>query len=265
MLSPGAAFDAQELHGLVDLALGRTPLVVEMRNASAVCSPRPPSGPAPVSLPLGMHDTHLFGCLASALDLEVGTEKAATVLAKLRAELCLDTPTTLSQVHTAVTHCRRCPNLANPGMVPFGNLAAPDVVFLVDNQHLSARWQDEWVRLVAAAGFAPTSYAVSALTRCATPERRSPELDEITNCAGYLSAELDILQPTLVVTIGALTANTVLGPGSLSSLRGQVFWIGPWAVLATYSPAYAAKSDEGAACLASDLARAHAFVYGAKA
>ncbi len=51
---------------------------------------------------------------------------------------------------------------------------------------------------------------------------RMPTPAEVRLCAGHLDRELLFARPELIVTLGKLAANTLLGPGSLTELVGTV-------------------------------------------
>ena len=51
---------------------------------------------------------------------------------------------------------------------------------------------------------------------------RAPSPAEISLCAGHLEREIAFVRPELVVTLGKLAANVMIGPGSLTDLVGTV-------------------------------------------
>ena len=51
---------------------------------------------------------------------------------------------------------------------------------------------------------------------------RAPSPAEIRLCAGHLQREIAFVRPELVITLGKLAANALLGPGSLTELVGTV-------------------------------------------
>ena len=51
---------------------------------------------------------------------------------------------------------------------------------------------------------------------------RAPSPAEIRLCAGHLEREIAFVRPELVITLGKLAANALLGPGSLTALVGTV-------------------------------------------
>jgi uracil-DNA glycosylase family 4 len=51
---------------------------------------------------------------------------------------------------------------------------------------------------------------------------RMPSRAEVRLCAGHLEAEIRYVRPVVVVTLGKLAANVLIGPGSLTELVGTI-------------------------------------------
>jgi len=49
------------------------------------------------------------------------------------------------------------------------------------------------------------------LTRCYPPESRDPRKDELNRCAPYFERELDIVDPDVIIALGKLVAERLLG------------------------------------------------------
>ena len=49
------------------------------------------------------------------------------------------------------------------------------------------------------------------LTRCYPPESRDPRADELDRCASYFERELEIVDPDVIVALGKLVAERLLG------------------------------------------------------
>jgi DNA polymerase len=47
--------------------------------------------------------------------------------------------------------------------------------------------------------------------RCRPPDNRDPHAGELDNCRGFLAAELDAVDPELVVTLGKVPSEHLLG------------------------------------------------------
>ncbi len=75
---------------------------------------------------------------------------------------------------------------------------------------------------------------------------RPPTQDEINFCLPYLSAQVEVVSPKLIVALGATAAKGLLGSGSFRSLReikGEWREFENTPVLATYHPSYLLRND----------------------
>ncbi len=88
---------------------------------------------------------------------------------------------------------------------------------------------------------------ITNLVKCRPPENRDPLQIEIKTCTPYLSRQIKIIQPKIVVTLGRHATSYILSEaglqksGSITRLRGKVFSAKlfklPVTVLPTFHPA----------------------------
>lgn len=80
---------------------------------------------------------------------------------------------------------------------------------------------------------------IANVVKCRPPGNRTPTLEEAAACAPYLDAQLDLLQPKLIVALGKVAAQRLLNTeASLASLRGKVHQYRGYPVVVTYHPSY---------------------------
>ena len=60
------------------------------------------------------------------------------------------------------------------------------------------------------AGLARADVRITNCVRCRPPENRDPTTDELANCRGHLDAEIDRLDPELIVTLGKVPSEHLL-------------------------------------------------------
>lgn len=79
--------------------------------------------------------------------------------------------------------------------------------------------------------------------KCRPPNNRDPMADEVETCAPYLHAQLDIIQPRVLLAVGKFAAQWLSGSErSIGRLRGTVHEYRGVPVVATYHPAYLLRS-----------------------
>ena len=101
---------------------------------------------------------------------------------------------------------------------------------------------------------------IANVVKCRPPGNRDPRPDEIAACRPYLERQLDLVDPTVVVTLGNFSSKLLLGTDvGITKLRGQVYRFGDPErhLVPTFHPAAALRG--GADVLArmrADLVRA---------
>ena len=104
-------------------------------------------------------------------------------------------------------------------------------------------------QMIEAMGLTRDDVYIANVVKCRPPENRVPERDEVATCAPFLLRQLEVIRPKVIVCLGNVAAQNLLGTNkSISSFRGQWFDFRGSKLLATYHPAYllrnpAAKGD----------------------
>ena len=101
---------------------------------------------------------------------------------------------------------------------------------------------DEMLRAV---GVGRADVFIANVLKCRPPENRNPTLAEIGACAGHLQAQLDLLAPRLILAVGRIAAQSLLGQNEpVGRLRGRAHAFGPAGIplVVTYHPAYLLRS-----------------------
>jgi DNA polymerase len=64
---------------------------------------------------------------------------------------------------------------------------------------------------------------IANIVKCRPPGNRNPEADEIAACLPYLQRQIELIQPKLIVALGKVASNALLGrDATLASLRGKL-------------------------------------------
>ena len=90
-----------------------------------------------------------------------------------------------------------------------------------------------------------TTVYIANIVKCRPPGNRNPSLDEAAACIGYLRRQIELIQPRLIVALGAVAARRLLETDRpVGALRGHLHHAAQLAcpVLVTYHPAYLLRS-----------------------
>ena len=104
-------------------------------------------------------------------------------------------------------------------------------------------------QMIEAMGLQRKQVYICNVVKCRPPGNRQPEKDEVDACSPFLFRQLDVLQPKVIVCLGATAAQTLLQTNrGISHFRGEWLEYRGYKMIATYHPAYllrnpAAKGD----------------------
>nr|WP_315046567.1 uracil-DNA glycosylase family protein [uncultured Campylobacter sp.] len=103
---------------------------------------------------------------------------------------------------------------------------------------------------------APEEIYFSFLIRCAVPQNRRISSEMILKCAPYLTDEIKILKPKVVLCLGEICSKIVLRNGDLAgmdALHGSVFNEGGISFVPSFDPAFIAQNPSKAELFKEDL------------
>jgi uracil-DNA glycosylase len=95
---------------------------------------------------------------------------------------------------------------------------------------------------------------IANIVKCRPPGNRTPEAEEIATCLPYLHRQIQLIQPKLIVALGKVASNALLGKdATLSSLRGKLHDYRGIPLIVTYHPAYLLRTPSEKAKTWEDL------------
>ena len=167
--------------------------------------------------------------------------------------------------------CTRCPKLAaTRTQVVFGS-GPPDSDLMFVGEAPGATEDRDGVpfvgasgrlldKLLAQIGRSRDDVAVVNVLKCRPPGNRNPLAGEIENCREYLFGQLDLMQPTVVCTLGNYATRLLrASPDGITKLHGreEIRVIGPRAVrlYPLFHPAAALYAPANLQLLRADVAR----------
>jgi DNA polymerase len=93
--------------------------------------------------------------------------------------------------------------------------------------------------MIGAMGLTREQVYIANIVKCRPPANRVPEPVEANTCAQFLLRQIDVVQPQVIVALGATAATYLLGvKQSLASLRGSWHSCRGAKVAVTYHPAF---------------------------
>ena len=109
-------------------------------------------------------------------------------------------------------------------------------------------------KMLAAIGFAREEVYISNTVKCRPtmpgprgPKNRAPDLTEMANCRPFLDEQIDIIQPRVIMALGAPAAKSFLGRDfQITKMRGR-WYEGPAGIplMVTFHPAYVLRQTGG--------------------
>jgi uracil-DNA glycosylase family 4 len=93
--------------------------------------------------------------------------------------------------------------------------------------------------MITAMGLSRSEVYIANIVKCRPPSNRVPEPVEANTCSQFLLRQIDVVQPEVIVALGATAAMYLLGvKQSLSSLRGHWHTCRGAKLAVTYHPAF---------------------------
>lgn len=99
---------------------------------------------------------------------------------------------------------------------------------------------------------------IANVVKCRPPGNRDPEPVEIATCRPWLERQIDLIDPTVVVTLGKFASQLLLDSTvGITKLRGQAYPYRGGVLIPTLHPAYVLRGGaEPMAQMRADLVRA---------
>lgn len=89
------------------------------------------------------------------------------------------------------------------------------------------------------AGFKREEVFITNIVKCRPPGNRVPTTEERNACIPYLLRQLELINPKIVCLLGRTPLETLIGPYSISRMRGRVVEKMGYKFFLTYHPAAA--------------------------
>jgi DNA polymerase len=99
-------------------------------------------------------------------------------------------------------------------------------------------------KMIAGMGMGRDDVYVANIVKCRPPGNRTPEAIEMATCMPYLTEQLDLVRPRVIVALGSTALRGLLGPGDgITKARGTwKLYRGTIPVMPTFHPAYVLRT-----------------------
>ncbi len=167
----------------------------------------------------------------------------------------------LASVKARVSVCTKCPHLASSRTQTVFGVGNPDadIMFVGEAPGADEDAQGEpfvgragqlLTRIIETMGFARGDVYIANILKCrldmprGSSGNRPPTPVEMQTCRPYLMEQLDIIQPKVLVALGAVAVEGLLGTrGAMRDLRGRWHSYNATPLMITYHPAYLLRNQ----------------------
>lgn len=172
-----------------------------------------------------------------------------------------DKATLLAAIQTRVAVCVKCPHLARTRTQTVFGVGNPEAELMFIGEAPGAdedrrgepfvgRAGELLTKIIKAMGFERSDIYIANVLKCRpnTPPgesgNRAPTPEEMQTCLPYLTEQIDIIQPKVLVALGATAVEGLLGSrGVMRELRGKWHSHQERPLMITYHPAYLLRNQ----------------------
>lgn len=167
----------------------------------------------------------------------------------------LDSVDDLDSLRALCASCRECPLRKSAAQVVFGR-GSPDAVLMFVGEAPGAdedRKGEPFVgkagqlldKIIGVAGINRSDIYITNVCKCRPPGNRTPKDSEADACQPYLTRQIEIIQPRIIVCLGSLATQRLVHPrAKVTSVRGRVFEKGGIKIIPTFHPAALLRDPE---------------------
>ena len=176
----------------------------------------------------------------------------------------------LQEIRNEVSTCQRCP-LAKGRLnaVPGEGPAQVEIMFIGEAPGFHENKQGKpfvgqagqfLEELLKAAGLDRSQVYITNVVKCRPPNNRDPLPEELAACQTYLDEQINLLQPTVIVTLGRISMAKFVDAGRISAIHGKTHKVNGQKVVTMYHPAAALHQPALRQTLLEDFARLKKFI-----
>ncbi|MBO5137264.1 MAG: uracil-DNA glycosylase [Spirochaetaceae bacterium] len=167
-----------------------------------------------------------------------------------------NTETILQNISEKIQNCKRC-SLCKDKMKSVPGMGVLNPIVMVIGEGPGADEDATGLPFVGKAGqlldkmLAAISLSrtencfIANIVKCRPPGNRDPLPEEIDACRSYLEAQISVLKPTMILTLGRIATQTLLNSqDGIGRLHGQFHEYNGIPIMATYHPSALLRNQE---------------------
>jgi uracil-DNA glycosylase family 4 len=109
--------------------------------------------------------------------------------------------------------------------------------------------------LLSSIGLDRAAVYITNVVKCRPPANRDPLKDEIDACDRWLRHQIELINPTVIVTLGRFSMQKFLGAESISRIHGQPRKVGERLIVPMFHPAAALHQERFRSLIVEDFKR----------
>ena len=111
-------------------------------------------------------------------------------------------------------------------------------------------------KMLASIGLARESVFITNIVKCRPPNNRDPRPDEVSQCSAFLRAQIELIKPTIILSVGRISAQSLLNSSEpVGKLLNDMHQLpdSDIPVKVTYHPAYLLRTPSAKSIAWKDL------------
>lgn len=176
----------------------------------------------------------------------------------------------IEEIRTQVVGCTRCKlYYTRKKVVPGEGPSECDIMFIGEAPGFNENEQGKPFvgaaghfldTLLEKAGLKRDDVFITNVIKCRPPANREPEMDELEACREFLEAQISILNPKVIVTLGRYSMAHFIENGKISQIHGHPRTIKNRLIVPMYHPAAALHQPDLRDVILEDFSRLQALL-----
>lgn len=172
---------------------------------------------------------------------------------------------TLAQIAKEVGACTNCAlHRSRKKSVPGEGPARAEIMFIGEGPGFHENEQGRPFvgaagqfldQLLAQAGVTRADVWIGNVVKCRPPGNRDPLPEELSACNAYLERQIEVINPSIIVTLGRFSMGKFMPGAKISQVHGQMRKIGERYVIAMFHPAAALHQAALKPAIMADFAK----------